>query len=113
MGNGTLCEPNPCVSAVDEASQATSLSLTANPNPSTGQVMIRYTLNQSSLVTLEVFASGGTVVRRLVRGPEDVGVHAVAWDGRDNSGDAVATGTYFYRLAVDGREASKRIVLIR
>jgi flagellar hook assembly protein FlgD len=113
MGNGTLCEPNPCVSAVDDASDITSLSLTATPNPSTGQVMIRYTLPHPTAVTIEVFDAAGGLVRRLADGQRPAGSFSTLWDGRDDSGREMPTGVYFARVVTGQGSAMGRAVIAR
>jgi flagellar hook assembly protein FlgD len=46
-------------------------------------------------------------VRQLVSGVRPAGSHAVDWDGRDDHGRDLPTGTYFYRLDLDGRPATR------
>ncbi len=113
MGNGTLCEPNPCVSAVDDASQVTSLNLTASPNPSTGQVMIRYSLPKPTAVTIEVFNAAGSLVRRLAEGHRPAGAFSTPWDGRDDNGRDMPTGVYFARIVAGQGTAMGRAVIAK
>ncbi len=40
----------------------------------------------------------------------DAGSHSIVWDGKDNNGNRLASGVYFYRIAMDG---SKRFVQTR
>jgi hypothetical protein len=113
MGNGTLCEPNPCVSGVEDASQVTSLSLTATPNPSTGQVMIRYSLPKPTVVTIEVFNAAGGLVRRIAEGTQQAGQHAMDWDGRDQGGNDLPSGIYLARRLTAEGTTTGRVVLAR
>jgi flagellar hook assembly protein FlgD len=113
MGNGTLCEPNPCVSGVEDAARATALSLTATPNPSTGQVMIRYTLPKPTVVTIEVFDAAGSMVRRLDEGQRPAGAFSTPWDGRDDNGRDLPTGVYFARIVTGQGSAMGRAVIAR
>jgi hypothetical protein len=52
------------------------------------------------------------MVRRLIDGPFDAGRHQVAWDGRDQSTRAVATGIYFLRLDARGGVRGSKIVVL-
>jgi flagellar hook assembly protein FlgD len=113
MGNGTLCEPNPCVSGVDDASQITALSLTTTPNPSTGQVMIRYTLPKATAVTIEVFNTAGTLLMRMDEGARPAGQHAVAWGGRNEDGNKLPSGIYLARIVTGEGTTTGRVVLAR
>jgi flagellar hook assembly protein FlgD len=113
MGNGTLCEPNPCVSGVEDAAQVTSLHLSATPNPSTGQVVIRYTLPKPMAVTIEVFDAAGALVRRLEEGQRQAGAFSTPWDGRDDNGRQLPTGVYFTRIMTGQGSAMGRAVIAR
>jgi flagellar hook assembly protein FlgD len=57
----------------------------------------------------------GWIIRTLIRGYQQPGVYTVVWDGRDNRGQDVASGVYFYRFeAFDrGVVATKRMALVR
>jgi flagellar basal-body rod modification protein FlgD len=62
-----------------------------------------YSLDASGNVTIDVYDSQGQHVRTLYQGSEDNGEHAVNWDGRDDSGNMVADGTYTFEItAQDG-----------
>jgi flagellar basal-body rod modification protein FlgD len=62
-----------------------------------------YSLAASGNVTIDVYDSQGQHVRTLYQGSEDKGEHAVNWDGRDDSGNMVADGTYTFEItAQDG-----------
>ena len=39
------------------------------------------------------------------------GVHEVVWDGRDDQGSRVSSGIYLYRLSVQGRMETRKMVL--
>ena len=110
---GSFCEPNPCVSGVDDEAQSIALSLTATPNPSTGQVMIRYTLPKPTTVTIEVFDAAGALVRRLAEGQRPAGAFSTPWDGRDDAGHDLPTGVYFVRLVTGQGSAMGRAVIAR
>jgi hypothetical protein len=113
MGHGSFCEPNPCVSGVEDGSRVTALSLTATPNPSTGQVMIRYTLPKATMVTIEVFDAAGGLVRRMDEGMGAAGAFSTAWDGRDDNGRELPAGVYFARIVTGQGSAMGRAVIAR
>ena len=97
--------------------EAASLSLSQNyPNPIRGDVAetrIAYRTPHAAHVTLDVMDVAGRHIRRLVSGAESAGAHSVAWDRRDEAGRPVVSGVYLYRLAVDGKSLSKRMIVIR
>ncbi len=83
-----------------------------NPFRSSGTT-IRYALPAASAVRLVVYDVTGRVVKQLQDSPrESAGAHAVAWDGRDESGHTVPGGVYFYRLQSGGAIQTSRVVRV-
>ena len=83
------------------------------PNPFNPTTTITYSLAQASHVKLEVFTVLGQRVAALVNEPKQSGVHSIVWDGTDNSGNAVASGIYIYRIVADNYIASRKMQLVR
>jgi len=75
----------------------------ASPNPFNPSTTIRFRLDAPATVTLSVYDLSGRLVRRLAGGGIlAAGDHAVPWNGRDGSGRALASGTYFVERRVRG-----------
>ena len=58
----------------------------------------------------------GQKVATLVNEQMDAGSHSVFWDGKDDSGESLASGLYLYRLKMDGSEEFvkiRKLVLMR
>ena len=87
--------------------------LTNTPNPFNPATEIKFELPASQTVRLEVVDINGKVVRTLVNGDLDAGVHSVRWDGKDTSGSDMPSGIYFYRLSTDGGSVSRKMMLVR
>jgi hypothetical protein len=85
----------------------------ARPNPFGRGIGAAFTLPAAGYATLEVFDVRGRRVRRLLRDWKEPGRHAVTWDGRDDSGRAVADGVYLLRLESGGRELTTKAVKVR
>ncbi|MFH1278210.1 MAG: FlgD immunoglobulin-like domain containing protein [Candidatus Eisenbacteria bacterium] len=84
------------------------------PNPFNPTTTIRYGISRPSDVRLVVYDIAGRRVRTLREGGEETaGFHEVFWNGRDDSGTPVASGTYFYRLVAGDRSETKRMILVR
>ena len=62
------------------------------PNPFNSSTVIRFVLPASDRVELAVYNLAGQRVATLVKGAREAGVYAVRWDGRDTSGQALASG---------------------
>ena len=86
----------------------------AYPNPFNPQTTIAFELPDRETVTLQVFDMAGRLVKELI-GAEVYaqGPHQVIWNGRDDSGRQVASGTYFYRFEAGSYNETKRMVLLK
>ncbi|MCK4916207.1 MAG: hypothetical protein KAS89_08550, partial [Candidatus Eisenbacteria sp.] len=103
------------VVASDDPSRRSGLALRPNaPNPFGPSTVIHYELPGSAPVLLTVHSASGRVVRTLIdherRGE---GPHAVRWNGRDDRGQPVAAGAYFYRLDAGGETLTAKMILLK
>ena len=105
--------PTAVLPGPEAAPRAVARLLGAAPNPFNPQTVIRYELPRAARAHLAVFDVRGALVRVLVNRVESAGHHEVGWDGLDSRGIPVATGTYFYRLEVDGTASARKLTLLR
>lgn len=68
------------------------------PNPFAKATNISYTLKGTEDITLIIYNASGEEIRTLYSGTRTAGTYTATWDGVDNSGKRVASGTYFYQL---------------
>lgn len=109
----SLYEP---VSVDDADAGPQTVILTGNyPNPFNPVTTIAFTLgfDDPRPVTLAVYDCRGTLIRRLVSGIFSPGMHAVQWDGRNETGNRVSSGVYLYRIQSGQCVASQKMLLIR
>lgn len=93
---------------------AASFMLAQNhPNPFAAVTTIAYALPEAGAVRLEVYDMRGAVVRTLVDEHRAAGTHAISWDGRDDRGVTLPSGTYLTRLVAAGRALVRRMTIIR
>ena len=83
------------------------------PNPFNPVTKIQFTLGQSAQVSLRVFDVQGRTVRTLLNSYLSSGPRVISWDGRDDRGRLLPSGTYFLRLAGGGSYLSKTINLVK
>ena len=84
------------------------------PNPFNAGTILRFSVGIEGLVSLQVFDVTGRPVRRLLdRRRVPPGAYDLAWDGRNQRGEDVASGFYIYRLATPDRVAARGMLLIR
>ena len=93
--------------------------LSANyPNPFNPETWIPYQLSNTSDVKITIYDMRGTVVRRLDLGHQRAGYYtsrsrAAYWDGRNNRGERVASGIYFYQLQADHISLLRKMVILQ
>ena len=88
------------------------------PNPFNPETWIPYRLAHAADVTLTIYDTKGTQVRRLDLGYQPTGYYtdrakAAYWDGRNDSGESVTSGVYFYQLCAGNYTALRRMVILK
>ena len=76
------------------------------------QTTIRFLIPPDAVVRAEIFDAAGRHVRKLLDGSRNMGVHELQWDGRDDNGDAVASGIYLFRLSTGQDVTAARIIRV-
>ncbi|MBD3168860.1 MAG: T9SS type A sorting domain-containing protein [candidate division Zixibacteria bacterium] len=83
------------------------------PNPFNAQTQINYDLSYPSDIKVEIYDILGRLVRTLESGAKTAGPHTILWDGKNESGQSVAAGIYFYRLTGPDFAVTKRMTLLK
>jgi len=92
----------------------TTYSLSANyPNPFNPATTISYTLPEQSEIQLTIYDVHGKQIKNLASGLQFAGTYAVTWDGTNDAGDMVASGTYLYRLVAGDVVKTARMTLLK
>ena len=90
------------------------LSLSHNyPNPFNPQTIIPYELFSSELVKIDIIDITGRTIRSLKNGTQSSGSYYVIWNGKNNSGKDVSSGTYFCKMMTGESVVSRKILLLR
>ena len=90
--------------------------VSAVPTPFEQSTRITYTIpgtGMPSLVTVRIYDCLGRRVRTLHAGEQEAGVHSLPWNGRDGSGNEVASGVYYCEVRWQDRRDTRRLVLLR
>jgi hypothetical protein len=108
----------PPVSVGNNPAAPVAMQLQQNyPNPFSQSVnattQISWELGAKNDVTLQIYDTRGALVRTLVQGSREAGTHHVNWDGTDNAGLSVASGSYRYVLTVNGQTTARTMVVVR
>ncbi|MFA4833724.1 MAG: two-component regulator propeller domain-containing protein [Patescibacteria group bacterium] len=84
------------------------------PNPFNPTTTIEFSVGRESLATLAVYNLAGQKVRTLINGERlTAGVHSVVWDGKDEAGKAVSSGTYLCRIMAGNFVSVNKMTLLR
>lgn len=88
------------------------------PNPFNPETWIPYTLSYPANVDIDIHATDGSLVRRLVIGRQPAGLYvnkanAAYWDGRNAFGEPVASGLYFFTLTAGDYIATRKMIIRR
>ena len=94
-------------------------ALLANyPNPFNPETWIPYQLAKAAEVRVSIYAADGILVRTLALGHQDAGMYksrsqAAYWDGKNDLGETVASGLYFYTLTAGEFAATRRMLILK
>lgn len=83
------------------------------PNPFNPATAVRFSLASAGPVRVDLLSVDGRVVRTLVSQWQEAGPHAVTWNGCDDVGRVVASGTYLCRLTAAATVQTTRVTLLK
>ena len=88
------------------------------PNPFNPETWIPYQLAQSGNITISIYTIDGNVIRTLDLGYKLSGIYqdktrAAYWDGKNNVGEPVASGLYFYTLAAGKFKSTRKMLILK
>ena len=88
------------------------------PNPFNPETWIPYRLAEDAFVTLTIYDGSGRVVRTLNVGHRTAAFYesrskAIYWNGRNEFGEGVASGIYFYNLTTDDYSATRKMLILK
>jgi hypothetical protein len=98
----------------DHLNTPTSFALFQNqPNPFNPETHICFALPEPAYVSLIIYNIQGQKVATLGSDEMGAGIHTVPWNGRDESGNRVASGVYFCRMQTGHFSQTMRMVLMK
>lgn len=83
------------------------------PNPFNPSTTIGYYLPEKCHVILGIYDVSGKHIATLADESQGKGRHAITWNGHDQNGNPVSSGTYFYRLKAGKETVSKKMILLK
>jgi uncharacterized protein YoaH (UPF0181 family) len=97
----------------ETASAELQIQAQSYPNPFNPETEIAYTLSVSENVRIQIYNIAGQLIRTYDLGYQPTGSYTVRWDGRNESGDATASGVYLYRIEAGPYNVTNRMVLLK
>ncbi len=83
------------------------------PNPFNPNTLITFKLAKKTKVSLTIYDILGKTVKTLLNNEMDTGTYSIEWDGKNDFGDNVPSGTYLYQLIAGNVVQTKKMILIR
>lgn len=83
------------------------------PNPFNPNTTIEYQLPKTGDVEIRIFNLDGQLIRTLEHAHQIQGTHTVVWDGRNATGQTVASGLYIYQVAFENSMLAKKMLFIK
>lgn len=119
LAEGYVASSGEQIKAVAQLSSARLVprqyALFANfPNPFNPSTSIEYALPEAAEVELLIYDVLGQTVQTLVANElQGAGYYHLTWDGRDQDGHGVSSGMYFYHLATQDFEQTRKMILLK
>ena len=99
---------------VDYTQGPTEFGLRQNyPNPFNPATVIEYALPKTSEVNIEIYNVLGQKVRHLVDELQEPGYKKIYWDGKDDQGNELSSGVYFYRIQAGDFVETRKMTLLK
>lgn len=83
------------------------------PNPFNPETSIRYSIASPSQVRMDIYNIKGQLIRTLINESKSAGEHRAIWNGKDDKGNSVSSGVYFYKLSSGRFSSTKKMILMK
>ena len=108
-----LLDQTPSVVSPPGTPGARARLLGGYPNPFNPNTTIRFVAPVAGLTTLSIRDVRGRLVRTLFERTASAGLNEVCWDGHDEQGQLVSTGTYLCELVFGNQHATAKLTLMK
>ena len=83
------------------------------PNPFNPSTKIEFSIPEPAKVKIIVYNMLGQEIKTLLDEPKDLGFHFIEWNGKNDVGNQVAAGVYFYRIKANKYTKVKKMLLLK
>jgi len=92
----------------------TDFSVTQNyPNPFNPSTQLRYSIPKAENVRITIYDINGKTIATLINNFQNAGTYQVTWNGRNDLGQQVASGTYIYKVQAGDFVQTKKMVMLK
>jgi hypothetical protein len=89
-----------------------AIQLRNHPNPFSNSTELSFEIGHQERLAVVIYNVAGQRVRSIDKGSMPAGKHSIVWDGKDDSGQRVASGMYFYTVQTLRGVSAKKMVLL-
>ncbi|MBA4311871.1 MAG: hypothetical protein C0417_04480 [Chlorobiaceae bacterium] len=91
-----------------------NISISQNyPNPFNPNTNIEYKITKQGNVEIGIYDINGRLVKSLLNTTQHAGSYTIQWNGQDENGGVVSSGTYFYQVKSDGVQLVKKMLMLK
>ena len=83
------------------------------PNPFSNQTTLKYDVAEATSVKIYIYNTLGQLVKTIDQGENSVGIYTVEWDGKNDDGDTLSSGVYFYQLRTKDFNKTMKMLLVK
>jgi outer membrane protein assembly factor BamB len=105
-----MCNPSP--TGMDFPNE-NSLNVSSAPNPFSENIVFNISLDKNVVMNASVFNMQGVAVKIFSDATMNAGNYQYTWEGKDNNGNELPSGIYFFRVTAGNYSSVKKIVLIK
>jgi hypothetical protein len=84
-----------------------------HPNPFNPSTTLKYALPKAGHVTIKIYNTLGQHLRTLVDADKTAGYHTIQWDGKNQAGELVASGTYIFQMQSGDFLQSRKMLFMK
>ncbi len=83
------------------------------PNPFQAKTEIQYSIPTANFVAISIYNNKGRLLRMLEQKKRKAGKYIAIWDGKDNNGNPMASGEYYYQVISGDYITTKKMLLLK
>jgi len=111
-GIGDSCQTNSVLVSDDFVTEGDVL-FQNYPNPFNSSTQLTVAISKSASAEIAIYNILGNRVRNLSLGYLPPGIHSLTYDGKNDAGVPLPSGTYFYQLVVDGCSKTRKMIVMK